>query len=101
MGQQPVRRGGFDLVGGQLLITRPGPCEVAFGGGDPLQEGQAEPAGQGRGDDAAAGAVGRRHGDQPYGGPGRDGGAVGRGKGRVGRGRGGRDRAVRRLGGHG
>jgi hypothetical protein len=71
MSQKPVHRGGLDLLRRQLLIARAGLREVALGGGDPLQEGQAEPAGQGRGDDAAAGAVGCRHGDQPHIGAGR------------------------------
>ncbi len=63
MGQQPVHRGGLDLVRRQLLVARPGLGDVAFGRGDPLQKGQTEPVGQSRRDDATAGTVGRRHSD--------------------------------------
>ena len=44
MSQKPVHRGGLDFLRRQLLIARAGLREVALGGGDPLQEGQAEPA---------------------------------------------------------
>src|SRR5580704_2497472 len=64
-GEQPVYRGGLQLLLGQLLIARARLGGVPLRGGDPLQERQAEPFGQGRGHDAATGSVGRRHGDQP------------------------------------
>ena len=70
MGQQPVHRGGLDLLLRQLLIARPWLRDMALGGGDPLQERQTEPVGQGWRNDATAGAVGRRHSDQAHGRPG-------------------------------
>ena len=66
MGQQPVHRGDLDLLRGQLLIAGPEFRDMSLRGGDPLQEGHAEPAGQGGGDHAAPGAVGRRYGDQMH-----------------------------------
>ena len=70
--------GGPDLLVRQLLIARPRLGGMPLRGGDALQEGQAEPLGQGRGDDAAASPVGRRDGDQPYGSLGRARGHTGR-----------------------
>src|SRR5690242_9346256 len=47
-------------------MTWGGLRDLAFRGRDALQEGQAEPLREGRRDDAAAGAVGGRHGDQTH-----------------------------------
>src|SRR5580692_10287884 len=47
-------------------MTRGDPRDLALRGRDALQEGQAEPLRKGRRDDAAAGAVGSRHGDQTH-----------------------------------
>src|SRR5207237_6550838 len=52
----------------QPLMTRGGgQRDLALGGRNALQEGQAEPLREGRRDNAAAGAVGGRHGDQTHG----------------------------------
>src|SRR2546429_114093 len=47
-------------------MTWGGLRDLALRGRDALQEGQAEPLREGRRDDAAAGAVGGRHGDQTH-----------------------------------
>src|SRR5580704_19439833 len=47
-------------------MTRGGLHDLALRGRDALQEGHAEPLREGRRDDAAAGAVGSRHGDQTH-----------------------------------